>query len=165
MKPILKPTILRKDLEAMPKSRLVKVIRDMDSYHAAMPKPTTNCRGEGRQKRRNATSHKPGSTKQPRLFRISRQSNQKERSSCQNQSEVRQVGINRGIDAATHSIVGDTDRASAGRIGSQTHEGEAGSGIRSGTQLTAIRSERSFASSMNQVEERSEGLGKPTRKE
>lgn len=32
MKPILKPTIKRKDLEAMPKHRLVKVIRDMDSY-------------------------------------------------------------------------------------------------------------------------------------
>ena len=32
MDPILKPTILRKDLEAMPKHRLVKIVRDMDSY-------------------------------------------------------------------------------------------------------------------------------------
>jgi hypothetical protein len=32
MSQLLKPTILRKDLEAMPKHRLVKIIRDMDSY-------------------------------------------------------------------------------------------------------------------------------------
>lgn len=78
-----------------------------------------------------------------------------------NQADVRQIGINRGIEAATHSIVGDTDRASAMcdcKVPDICEECLVEAAYESELNSRQFSPWECFANQMNQVEERSDGL-------